>query len=146
MTTIADLPETKFEALLSELGLLGPLSIDGGTVPALTVQVGQYITQNLAKNERCLAIMASGSNNVGTSNRYDDTNMTVVISGKEDTADMIVVKMIANTFYQAFVDADRSASGDIMGLVPQGVTGPFYDDTGRVSYEVNTGVLLTRCS
>ena len=146
MITVDDLPETKFETMLGELGLLGALDVGGSTLPALTVQIGQYITQNLSKNERCLALISSGSNNVTTSKRYDDVNMTVVVSGKEDTSDAINVKMIANLFYKAMVDADRSSSGDIIGLIPQGITGPFYDSTGRVSYEVNTRVLLTRCS
>jgi hypothetical protein len=146
MSTVSDLPESKFKTFLSELGLLGQLNIDGQNIPALTVQLGQYIAKSLKKNERCLALIASGSNNVATSNRYDDVNMTVIISSKEDRSDMITAKLIANMFYQTMVDADRDVAGKVMGLTPQGITGPFYDDTGRVAYEVNTRVMLTRCS
>ncbi len=144
MITISDLPETKLKTFLTELGLLGQLSINGDTFPALNVQLGQYLPESVDANTRSVAVVVSGSNNISTSERYDDVNATIILAGKADRSDLINVKMIAEAFYQTMVDADRDSSGDIMGLVPTGVTGPFYEDSGRVLYEVNTRLLLTR--
>ena len=150
MYDVAELPESKLEALLSTLGLLGSLDIGGVALAPLVVQIAQYNpgTPSTTSNDRILAIIASGSNNIANSVQYDDLNVTIVISSIADRTDSINAKMIALLISDTLTDyKDASVTpddGDIFGLIPSGVNGPFYEDGGRVVYEVSLSLLINR--
>jgi hypothetical protein len=144
MFTVADLPEARLKTMLDELGLLDPLDIDGNTLPALTVQLGQYLPEKLDKDERAVAIIANGENNVLDSAFYSDTNAVMIISGQEDRSDLVNAKLLAYTFNETIVKAGESSDGCVFGLIPTGVQGPFYEESGRVAFEVSTRMLINR--
>ena len=150
MYDVAELPESKLEALLSTLGLLGSLDIGGAELAPLVVQIAQYNpgAAGISSSDRVLAIIASGSNNIDNSFQYDDLNVTIVISSIADRTDAINAKMIAmltNDTLTDYKDASAaSGDGDIFGLIPSGVNGPFYEDNGRVVYEISLSLLINR--
>jgi hypothetical protein len=146
MVDVTDLAESKLKAYFQTLGLLDELLVDGETLPALTVQLGQYRPAKLSKSERALSIVITGENNTGESGKYADKNVTLIISGQGDRDDSLNAKLIAHHFNETIAASKGGDDACIMGLITQGVSSFEYEDSGRVSYEIQMRVMIGRSS
>lgn len=150
MFNINDLPESKLEDKLTELQLLGTqLQIGGETLQVLGVQVGYFNPSAFGENQRIASIMCSGQNNVGSSQIYQDYNATISISGIADRSDAITARMIAHHFDKVLREHTPEPNptpgqcGHVFGLVPTGIVGPFFEDTGRPVFEVGLRLMIS---
>lgn len=145
MITTNDLPEVKLKNLLSNLGLLSGLTIDGAAIDDPQIQLTQLVTSRAQKNERIICLMCFGLNNSGSSDVYTSHNASFIVTSQEDRGDMINARMIA-TYIQnelkTFVADDDTDCDDIFGITVNGITGPYYEKDDRVSFELSLTLLI----
>lgn len=146
MYDTTDLPEYKMKALLASLGLIENLNIGGSIIDGLKTQLMQYNPAAVDNNKRILAILTSGLNNAGTSHEFSDINVTLVIASLPDRSDAVTAKMIAMHYQDVFskhiFDTDNSVCNGVFGAIPTGVQGPYYEDAGRVVFELSLRLLI----
>lgn len=145
MITTNDLPETKLKDLLTDLGLLSGLTIDGNEIDDPQIQLTQLVTDRAKKDERIICLMCFGLNNAGSSDVYTSNNASLIVTSQEDRSDMINARMIAvhiQNELKTFVADDDTECDDIFGITVNGVTGPYYEKDDRVSFELSLTLLI----
>lgn len=148
--TEADLPESKVEALLDELGFLRPYPVDVGSQLDPIVQLLYYNGESPAAGDlrRIISIICSGQNNPQDSDKYDDFNCTIIYAGKRDREDIKITKMLINKMAIELetlkFDKSRIGPGKIFSVVNYGVVGPMLLDGGRPVFELNLRLLISK--
>lgn len=151
MITTNDLPTSKLEAMLIDMGLIGvPVSIDGENIGPAVVQLGKYNDNapGMDGSEWIVTIKCTGSNNLTNSREYYDLNMLIVVTSPEDDTYSTFAEMYAKAIDDALADKDPGGAmpgyETFLGVRPAGYNGPFYTPSGRVSFEVSATLLLCR--
>ncbi len=142
---LSDLPESKIESALDSMGLINGVVVDGEIVDNFKVQIAHYDDTDvgLDEDERMLSIMVNGENNTGLSAQHMDLNCTIYIGGLKNSADMIVTRMVAESFMSALRDSDYYDRCGVFEFIPSGVFGPVMSNE-RPVYTLTTRVLLNR--
>lgn len=151
MITTNDLPTSKLEAMLVDMGLLGTaVEIDGESIGPAIVQLGKMNDNapGISDSDWIVSIMCVGSNNLSNSREYDDLNALIVVTSPTDDSYSVVAEMYAKAINDALTDKDPGGTmpgyESFLGAIPAGYNGPFFSPSGRVSFEVSTSLLLCR--
>jgi len=147
-STLDDLPVSQLEAHIRKSGLLDGFTFGGVDYPALVRQYEYYDESymnkvdpklNINNKELRFVTILSGGDQSAIPSQYAERTMKIIISGlpvydKVEAAAMRgLTEQITDWLRSNFDD-----TGCIYGMtVLNGAQGPFKDDSGRFSYEID---------
>ena len=137
MATIADLSVKQLENHLIAGGFLAAFTdILGDAQPAPEYQAFELDMTDALPRERVVMIRDTG--NVNGANRFlsKEQPMIVLVVGRANAKDMIIVKGLANDM-EIYLNNNFSDGGCLYNVNTTGVTGPFILPDARRAFEIN---------
>ncbi len=137
MATIADLSVKQLENHLIAGGFLAAFTdIFGDAQPAPEYQAFELDVTDALSRERIVMIRDTG--NVNGANRFlsKEQPMIVLVVGRANAKDMIIVKGLANDM-EIYLNNNFSDGGCLYNVNTTGVTGPFILPDARRAFEIN---------